>query len=155
MDDLAELQAIASKIRPYPEKTRKMFKQALLEMEGEKIHESESLPMSRPRIRLLLSQLSANEASEKPRLSKNPKEVLLTGMPGKAEREMFGKLVLQERERNAREKKNANMKQLFADRMEQKRAEKAQRQQREEYRDHLKKTGGYLSASDSDAEGAL
>ena len=68
MDDLAELQAIAQKIRPYPEKTRKMFKQALLEMEGEKILESESLPMSRPRIRLLLSQLdNANDKDEKPK----------------------------------------------------------------------------------------
>ena len=26
---------------------------------------------------------------------------------------------------------------------------------RDEYRDHLKKTGGYVSASSSDAEGAL
>ena len=54
--------------------------------------------------------MNANEQEEKPKVVKNPKEVLLTGMPGKAEREMFGKLVIQERERNAREKKNANMK---------------------------------------------
>ena len=71
-----------------------MFKQALLEMEGEKMHEAESLPMSRPRIRALLSQMNTNAPHEKPRQTKNPKEVLLTGMPGKAEREMFGKLVL-------------------------------------------------------------
>ena len=71
--------------------------------------------------------MNANEEDEKPKNIKNPKEVLLTGMPGKAEREMFGKLVIQERERNAREKKNANMKQLFIDRMEQKKVEKEQR----------------------------
>ena len=80
-----------------------MFKQALLEMEGEKINENESIPMSRPRIRLLLSQMNANDSAEKPKTKKNPEVVLLSGMPGKAEREMFGKMVIKERERNARE----------------------------------------------------
>lgn len=59
MDEIAELQAIAAKIKPFPEKTRKMFKQALVEMEGDKILESDSIPMSRPKIRLLLNQINA------------------------------------------------------------------------------------------------
>ena len=111
--------------------------------------------MSRPRIKLLLSQMDMNEQSEKPKNKKNQQVVVLTGIPGKAEREMFGKMVIQERERNAREQKNADMKQLFMETIEQKRIDNLQRQQREEYRDQLKKTGGYVSASDSDAEGAL
>ena len=83
-----------------------MFKQALVEMEGEKILESDSIPMSRPRIRLLLNQLNAQEEGDRPVQAKNAKDVLLTGMPGKAEREMFGKMVIQEREKNAKYKKN-------------------------------------------------
>ena len=132
-----------------------MFKQALVEMEGEKILESDSIPMSRPRIRLLLNQLNAQEEGDRPVQAKNAKDVLLTGMPGKAEREMFGKMVIQEREKNAKYKKNQDMKDLFAHRMEVKKAENIERQQRNEYRDQLKKTGGYYSASDSDADGAL
>ena len=142
-------------MKPYPEKTRKMFKQALLEMESDKVNEGESIPISRPRIKLLLSQMNVNDSTEKPKNKKNQQVVLLTGMPGKAEREMFGKMVIQEREKNAREQKNADMKQLFMDTIEQKRIQNEQRQQREEYRDVLKKTGGYVSASSSDAEGAL
>ena len=56
-------------------------------------------------------------------------------MPGKAEREMFGKMVIQEREKNAKYKKNQDMKDLFAQRMEIKKAENIERQQRNEYRD--------------------
>ena len=93
-DDLAELKEIAKKIKPFPEKTRKMFKQALQELEGDKMSSSESIPMSRPRIRLLLSQMNANDLEERHKSLKFPKEVLLTGMPGKAERDMFGKMVL-------------------------------------------------------------
>ena len=119
MDEIAELQAIAAKIKPFPEKTRKMFKQALVEMEGDKILESDSIPMSRPKIRLLLNQINAQEQGEKPIQAKNTKDVLLTGMTGKAEREMFGKMVIQEREKNAKAKKNQDMKDLFVQRMEQ------------------------------------
>ena len=94
MDDLGELQAIVKKIKPYPEKTRKMFKQALLEMESDKVNEGESIPISRPRIKLLLNQMNVNDSTEKPKNKKNQQVVLLTGMPGKAEREMFGKMVI-------------------------------------------------------------
>ena len=40
-------------------------------------------------------------------------------MTGKAEREMFGKMVIQEREKNAKAKKNQDRKDLFVQRMEQ------------------------------------
>ena len=111
--------------------------------------------MSRTRIRQLLSQLNANELAEHHKNAKFPKDMLLTGMPGKAEREMFGKLVMQQREKDTRAKKNANLKRLFEEKLEQKRSENERRMQRDEYRDNIKQTGGYLSASDSDADGAL
>ena len=47
------------------------------------------------------------------------------------------------------------MKKLYDERMELKRLENEKRMQNNEYRDDLKKAGGYVSASDSDADGAL
>ena len=80
-----------------------MFKHALQELEGEKILDTDSLPMSRPRIRLLLSQMNANEHPDREKRHTNTKDVLLTGLPTKADREAFGKLYSQRREQDARE----------------------------------------------------
>ena len=80
-------------------------------------------------------------------------------MHGKDEQKEFATLwkqhVKQKEERKARLKKNAELNKQFIDKMEEKKVETRKRKQKEEARENLKKTGEYVSASDSDAEGAL
>ena len=159
---LGELADPVEQVKLLPLKARLIFKKAMKELDSVDLVNSSQLPMSRPRIRAILKQMKDNleqgaypdeRSLSKGRADKanTPNnERLLQGLGRQAERDLFGMLIREKKQKKLNLEKNEEMRQLYEERMQRKKAQFRQMQARQEQRQKIRDDNGYLSASSSE-----
>jgi len=116
--------------------------------------------MSRPRIRAILKKMKDNleqgtysedkndSTKDKPYTPTNDR--LMEAYGRQAERELFGMLIKEKKEKKLNRERNQEMRQLYEDRMLRKKMQFEQMQEKQEMRQKIKDDNGYLSESSSD-----
>ena len=160
---LGELSDPVEQVKLLPLKARMIFKKAMKELDSVDLVNSEQLPMSRPRIRAILKQMKDNleqgtyaednHSTQKTRADKSytpNNDRLLQGLGKQAERDLFGMLIREKKQKKMNREKNLEMRQLYEDRMLRKKMQYEMMKAKEEKRQMIKDNNGYLSASSSD-----
>lgn len=116
---LADLPDPVDQVKLLPLKARLIFKKAMKELDSVDLVNSDQLPMSRPRIRAILKKMKENlemgtygddrNDSKNDRSYSPSQDMLLPGYGKQAERELFGMLIREKKEKKVRGERNEEM----------------------------------------------